>query len=135
MPEGKLNCKELFWWEGLQLVPPHHQQGLLDHIKTPIVEESPRLSNDTIDESSEELSSSESMSGSSHSEESHPMPQTSVTKTNKKRQPAGKLWQMNLSARSNQDVQRSNEERLIQKMIDYLAKKTSYSVSGKAKGR
>ncbi|CAH2093403.1 unnamed protein product [Euphydryas editha] len=33
-PSGRLQCKEVFWWEGIQLVPPRQPLGLLGKLYT-----------------------------------------------------------------------------------------------------
>ncbi|XP_058791079.1 SANT and BTB domain regulator of class switch recombination isoform X2 [Phymastichus coffea] len=32
LPEGKLACKEVFWWEGIEIIPPRPKLGLLAKI-------------------------------------------------------------------------------------------------------
>jgi hypothetical protein len=29
LPPGKLSCKETFWWEGIEIIPPRPKFGLL----------------------------------------------------------------------------------------------------------
>lgn len=137
VPDGKLNCTETFWWEGLQIVPPNHQHGLLDSVKT-ILSDLPK-EEVVVQEDSSEEASTDSASTSSHSEESppprkSPLPCRKLRKCRYKKKMFGSLWQLNLSARSNQDLQRSNEEALLTKMISRLCKKNSVMNVPKHKG-
>lgn len=136
LPDGKLNCKETFWWDGLQLVPPHHQHGLLDHIKQ-ASGFSPSAAVTSIEESSEEVSGSPSTTSSegSHSEEEVCRKTVRRRRLPPRKRHNGSLWQQTLSARSNQDLQRSHEERLLLKIVDWLGKdKSSIPTAVPARG-
>ncbi|XP_044764034.1 uncharacterized protein KIAA1841 homolog isoform X2 [Coccinella septempunctata] len=119
----KLVCKEVFWWDGLQIVPPRPKLGLLsmfsDRGKGAEVESRAHSSDE---DSQDESSNSNGSSSSGSSEESRPRTPKPVKKKRKKRTPC-RLWQVHLSARSNQDTQRSYEEKTLKQMAALLNKK------------
>lgn len=85
--------------------------------------------------SEDESSSDTSSSGTDHSEESrHASPKRVQTRKINRKKSVGRLWQMNLSARSNQDLQRSNEENLLSKMVSFLSKKGTMDSGARHKG-
>lgn len=81
-PDGKLECNENFWWEGLEIIAPRPKLGLLGaFFDSTMTEESqsPHRDEHDEDESSEENNSSStasscSASTSECSEESSPPP-------------------------------------------------------------
>lgn len=105
VPEGKLNCKETFWWEGIQIVPPNHQKGLLDSIKEKLglpKQQVTVVPDDSPENSSDDNSSSDSMLDSIRSEEElkhkhkppPTMPIVSPKKVSKRKKVVGNLWQV-----------------------------------------
>lgn len=77
----------------------------------------------------EETISSVSMGSEECSDESNPPPKKTVTRKPRK-QNEGRLWQYNLSARSNQDIQRAYEEGLLKEVAILLDRNiTSSSVT------
>ncbi|GLV36803.1 uncharacterized protein CBL_02362 [Carabus blaptoides fortunei] len=135
-PDGRLACKEVFWWDGIRIVPPRQNQGVLGSFgSVPIAKELP-YNVDIADMSSEDESSSDSSSSDTdHSEESrHSSPKRVATRKINRKKSVGRLWQMNLSARSNQDLQRSNEENLLSKMVSYLSRNSPVDSAVRHKG-
>ncbi|XP_023022944.2 SANT and BTB domain regulator of class switch recombination isoform X1 [Leptinotarsa decemlineata] len=116
--EKKFICKEIFWWDGLEIIPPRPKLGLLSSFANRVEEDI--TEEDSSDEVSEEefssLSSSDSEEGSV---ECNP-PRNEVVRKKKKRNTESKMWQHNLSARSNQDVQRAYEENAVKQMTAIL---------------
>lgn len=82
----KLDCKEIFWWNGLQIVGPRPKLGLLGSFfdSTLGKQESPPI-NESLEASPEEESSCSSSNSSSSdgSEESNPRPAQKVKKMSK----------------------------------------------------
>ncbi|KAF7272117.1 hypothetical protein GWI33_015081 [Rhynchophorus ferrugineus] len=79
----------------------------------------------TTEEFTEEetLSSSTSTGTDEGSDESNPPPKKTISRKPRKKN-EGRLWQHNLSARSNQDIQRAYEENVIKEMSAILSRKT-----------
>ncbi|XP_063927415.1 SANT and BTB domain regulator of class switch recombination [Zophobas morio] len=137
----KLVCKENFWWEGFQIVPPRPKLGLLTGFANrrliqeaeaaPAAEES---SDECSDESSGTTSSGSSSSSSTRgSAESNPPPPLQKVIKRKRAKREGRLWQHNLSARSNQDIQRAYEENAIKEITTMLNRRTATISEGISK--
>ncbi|XP_017786703.1 PREDICTED: uncharacterized protein KIAA1841 homolog [Nicrophorus vespilloides] len=126
--DGKLDSKEVLWWDGLEIVPPRQKLGLLGSI----CENHGESDDDEYSTHSETDDSDSTFTSSSsrHSESSYASTKKKkVTKKRNKKKMNGKLWQMSLSARSNQDLQRSNEETAFKKMTNLLNERTISSDS------
>lgn len=115
-------CKETFWWEGFEIVPPRPRLGLLSVFSQRTGVEQCESSEDSTTE--EETISSTSMESEEGSAESNPPPQRPLTKKTKKSTHGKLLWQHNLSARSNQDIQRAYEESILKEMASVLNGRT-----------
>ncbi|KAL3271538.1 hypothetical protein HHI36_022015 [Cryptolaemus montrouzieri] len=124
----KLVCKEVFWWDGLQIIPPRPKIGLLnlfsERNKGMDVESRAQSSDD---ESHEDSSNSNDSSSSGSSEESRPRSPRPIKRKKKKRKPCIQ-WQVHLSARSNQDTQRAYEEKTLKQMSIILNKRSAATV-------
>ncbi|KAJ8933778.1 hypothetical protein NQ314_013814 [Rhamnusium bicolor] len=103
--DKKFVCKESFWWDGFEIIPPRPKLGLLSAFVNRT--EEPGNSEESTDECTEEESSSSSSTDSEGSAESNPVPKNK-----------------NLSARSNQDNQRAYEENAVREMTTILNKNT-----------
>lgn len=114
-------CKETFWWDGFEIVPPRPRIGLLTVFSQRTDPCESQLSDDSTTE--EESISSTSMESEEGSAESNPPPKRPLTRKTKKKSD-GKLWQHNLSARSNQDIQRAYEESILKEMASVLNSRT-----------
>lgn len=147
--DGKLLCKEVFWWEGIQIRPPRFNLGLLgiscsaiSSGKSPQIpqtslnnSQSPDLTPLSTDNSSSDSDSTSSSSEDEQSEEEvRNPPSRSARQKALRKKSSGRLWQLNLSARSNQDLQRANEEKLLSKMVQFLSKKGSLETPARQKG-
>lgn len=133
--DGKLESKETLWWDGLELVPPRPKLGLLGVLANMSPDLSPAESEDDAADSEQDIleTLSEMSSGSSSfssigSEECNLSPR----KVPMRNKPKGKkkdchLWQNNLSARSNQDIQRAYEENVVKQMTHILSRRTRSS--------
>ncbi|KAK5638995.1 hypothetical protein RI129_013290 [Pyrocoelia pectoralis] len=135
---------EHFWWDGIVLIPPHPKLGLLGSLGDTKAVENEAEKRSVVEVGDYDLSdcsessSTSSRSTSSTSTESSSTPQKSDEschsidlkgKNNamvKKREK--QLWQYNLSARSNQDLQRSYEESTLKQMQTMLTRRTSLSM-------
>ncbi|RZC32253.1 hypothetical protein BDFB_000698, partial [Asbolus verrucosus] len=137
----KLVCKENFWWEGFQIVPPRPKLGLLSSFAnraglmqepTPPPEES---SDECSDETSSSASTTTTSSSSGESAESSPAPPPPPVQQvkRKKAKREGRLWQHNLSARSNQDIQRAYEENAVKEITAMLNRRTATISEGAQK--
>ncbi|CAH0595293.1 unnamed protein product [Chrysodeixis includens] len=134
---GRLQCKEVFWWEGILLVPPRPTLGLLGKLYTSNnkFNRAPGGGDSAAESGGEQSSSSddsEQSSASARSDEdaaprsqhraarrhshSHAHPATKRTRV------VGRQWISCLSARSNQDGQRRFEERAARQMRAALAR-------------
>ncbi|XP_018323565.1 uncharacterized protein KIAA1841 homolog [Agrilus planipennis] len=138
---GKLQIEGTkFWWDGLELTPPRPRLGLLGTFTdlTPeeavkhAVEESPCSS------SSSQTSDTSTIFDSDGAEERYSIssPRSKPKKTPKRRKKkkkaqSGKFWQNKLSARSNQDLQRTYEETAFKKMGVTLQRRSYVADNGK----
>nr|CAH7742784.1 unnamed protein product [Callosobruchus chinensis] len=135
--DKKFVCKETFWWEGFEIIPPRPKFGLLSGFSNRAKLES------SSEESTEELTEEESSTSSSESEdgsaESNPPPaRVTISRRKVKKKKDLKLWQHNLSARSNQDIQRAHEEHAVKEMSVILNRNVcqeNYIRSNKATAR
>lgn len=143
-----------FWWEGLELIPPRPKLGLFgsfgDFCKksetpksrspSPVLsldeEEDGEDDDDNYTDCSDSSESEDSSTSTQRSEESHHSPvskqKSPRAKCVKKR---GRLWQNNLSARSNQDLQRSYEEASLKQIAALLGRRTHIITSSESQAR
>ncbi|KAF5285121.1 hypothetical protein FQA39_LY16810 [Lamprigera yunnana] len=152
---------ESFWWDGFVLIPERPKLGLLGRLndakqfsaKFPqqlpleIQQEGEEEEGDASDssESSVETISSGGTSGSSinsgtssrlHKSEGsdHSVAEKEVTDVRKsKKKSTNRLWQDNLSARSNQDLQRTYEETVLKQIQAVLTRRSFLSVESTTK--
>ncbi|XP_031331603.1 uncharacterized protein KIAA1841 homolog isoform X1 [Photinus pyralis] len=134
---------EHFWWDGIVLIPPRPKLGLLGYLSdsrptadmvgsfpvdvgdcdlSDCSESSGTSSRSTSTTSSDSSSSPQKSDESSHSTDS----KGKRNATSRKREKH--LWQYNLSARSNQDLQRSYEETTLKQMQAVLTRRTFMSM-------
>ncbi|CAH1110164.1 unnamed protein product [Psylliodes chrysocephalus] len=131
--DKKFVCKEVFWWDGIEIIPPRPKLGLLGNFSNRCTEEY-HGSEESSEELTEEESPSSVSSGSEGSAESNPRPRRKALRRRKpKRKLMTSLWQQNLSARSNQDIQRSYEEKTIREITEFLTR--NVSVENLVRGR
>ncbi|XP_064214655.1 SANT and BTB domain regulator of class switch recombination [Tribolium castaneum] len=130
----KLVCKENFWWEGFQIVPPRPKLGLLGQFASRGGEEAvpEEESSEGTDESTSDSDDSDS-EGSDGSAESNPPPMPVKNLKKKRNKRESRLWQHNLSARSNQDIQRAFEENAVREITAMLNRRTVTISEGGAK--
>ncbi|CAG9854294.1 unnamed protein product [Phyllotreta striolata] len=123
--DKKFVCKEVFWWDGIEIIPPRPKLGLLGNFSNRNADECPN-SEESSEELTEEESPSSISSGSEGSAESNPRPRRKLIKRRKQKRKLGtSLWQHNLSARSNQDIQRAYEEKTLREITEFLNKNAS----------
>lgn len=137
-----------FWWDGFVLIPSRPKFGLMGYLydnrklaPKPAEEASPHESHEDEEPSESSESSSESSESTSTSSEtsSHHKSDDSygsilsrerevhaVRKIKKK--PLNRLWQCNLSARSNQDLQRAYEESVLKQIQKVLTRRSAISI-------
>ncbi|ERL92571.1 hypothetical protein D910_09884, partial [Dendroctonus ponderosae] len=131
----KFICKESFWWDGLEIIPPRPKLGLLSTFANRGAncdEESIISDESTTEENTEEETiSSSSLESDEGSAESNPPPKQTLVKKPKKNSAGKLLWQHNLSARSNQDIQRAYEESLLKDIGAILSRKTLNDTTNK----
>lgn len=128
----KLISKETFWWDGLEVIPERPKMGLLhtfsQRSKSATASDSQSTESST-DESDEESSNTEKSNSGSTSEEECKAPSNTgqpvvpVRRKKKRKNLECKLWQVHLSARSNQDTQRAYEEKTIKQISNVINKK------------
>ncbi|XP_056633880.1 SANT and BTB domain regulator of class switch recombination [Diorhabda sublineata] len=130
--DKKFVCKKVFWWDGFEIIPPRPKLGLLSNFTNRC-----DFSQDT-EESSGEYSEEESTtSGSSDTEgsaESDPKPRLKPVKRKPKRKLETSVWQPNISARSNQDIQRAYEEKTIREITEFLNRNIIIDTLTKGRG-
>ncbi|KAL1502409.1 hypothetical protein ABEB36_007555 [Hypothenemus hampei] len=123
----KFVCKESFWWDGFEIIPPRPKLGFLTAFANrPRGNDSESVFSDdstTEEITEEETVSSTSLESEDGSAESNPSPSKPVARKSKKRGEGKRLWQHNLSARSNQDIQRAYEEGVLKEIAALLNKK------------
>ncbi|KAG5897817.1 hypothetical protein JTB14_011817 [Gonioctena quinquepunctata] len=121
--EKKFICKETFWWDGFEIIPPRPKLGLLSNFVNRSDEKNveQESSDDCTNEESLSTSSSESEEGSVECN-IQPKEVSTVRMRKTKLKLQSKLWQHNLSARSNQDIQRSYEENVVKEMTVILSR-------------
>ncbi|CAG9815083.1 unnamed protein product [Phaedon cochleariae] len=122
--DKKFVCKESFWWDGLEIIPPRPKLGLLSNFANRSDNEANAFedSSDDCEEDDDESSSTTSSESDEGSTECDPQPKKIVQRKKTKRKHESRLWQHNLSARSNQDVQRAYEENAVKAMTAMLNK-------------
>uniref|UniRef100_A0A6P7FTN9 Uncharacterized protein KIAA1841 isoform X1 n=1 Tax=Diabrotica virgifera virgifera TaxID=50390 RepID=A0A6P7FTN9_DIAVI len=117
--DKKFVCKEVFWWDGFEIMPPRPKLGLLTNFANR--EEEHLETEESSGECTEEESTTSVSSDTEGSAESNPRPcMKPVKRRNLKRKLESTLWQPNLSARSNQDIQRAYEEKTIKEITEFL---------------
>ncbi|KAJ8921139.1 hypothetical protein NQ315_013610 [Exocentrus adspersus] len=118
--DKKFVCKETFWWEGFEIIPPRPKMGLLSAFANR-KEEISTSEESTEEEEEEESTSSTSSDSEEGSAESNPAPKkVMMVRKKSKKKKESKLWQQNLSARNNQDIQRAYEEIAVKEMTAIL---------------
>ncbi|XP_050302021.1 SANT and BTB domain regulator of class switch recombination-like isoform X2 [Anthonomus grandis grandis] len=131
----KFVCKESFWWDGFEIIPPRPKMGLLSSFANRggcVDTESIASDDSTTEELTEdETISSASLGSEEGSAESNPPPKKAVIRKTKKQNEGKMLWQHNLSARSNQDIQRAYEENVLKEMTVILSRKTINDAVGR----
>lgn len=118
----KFVCKETFWWDGFEIVPPRPKLGLLTLFSQRAGVDQCESDDSTTEE--DITISSTSMESEEGSAESNPPPKRPLTRQSKHRNAGKLLWQHSLSARSNQDIQRAYEESVLKQMTAVLNRRT-----------
>ncbi|KAI4454329.1 hypothetical protein MML48_9g00006023 [Holotrichia oblita] len=126
--DGALECKEDMWWEGIEIIPPRPKLGLLGVFddSDDLESEIDNLPDDTFssDDDVSSTSSSTSSTDSIGSEECTIKKMKVPLKRKKLKKRSCRLWQHNMSARSNQDIQRAYEEVALKDMLSILNRRT-----------
>ncbi|KAF5284217.1 hypothetical protein FQR65_LT00217 [Abscondita terminalis] len=128
-----------FWWDGFVVIPPRPRLGLMgclqDARKPPTEEasqeEEEEEGHDVSDSESSTTSSSDSESSSRHKSDDSVRTIASKDKDaggKTKRRQMNRLWQCNLSARSNQDLQRAYEESVLKQIQTVLTRRSFISM-------
>ncbi|XP_018562047.1 uncharacterized protein KIAA1841 homolog [Anoplophora glabripennis] len=120
--DKKFVCKETFWWEGFEIIPPRPKMGLLTVFANRKEESSASDESTEEEEEEESTSSTSSESDEGSADESNPTPNKVLRRKKSKKKRESKLWQHNLSARNNQDIQRAYEEIAVKQMTAILNK-------------
>ncbi|KAK9700510.1 SANT and BTB domain regulator of CSR, BTB domain [Popillia japonica] len=103
--DGALECKEDMWWEGIEIIPPRPKLGLLG-----VFDDSDDVESEIDDVPDDTFSSDDDVKV--------PLKRKKLKKRN------CRLWQHNMSARSNQDIQRAYEEIALKDMLSILNRRT-----------